>query len=68
MAASWELLQSIHAELLESLHDPIRKLIATRLLEGCTVPEIATELNLSVPTIHRKIQLIRNRWDELSVS
>lgn len=66
--ASWELLQSIHAELLESLHDPIRKLIATRLLEGCTVPEIATELNLSVPTIHRKIQLIRNRWGELSVS
>lgn len=65
-AAACGLLQSFHTELLESLSDPVRKLIATRLLEGCSVPEIATELKLSIPTIHRKIQLIRSRWQELS--
>jgi DNA-directed RNA polymerase specialized sigma24 family protein len=65
-AAACDLLQSTHTELLESLSDPVRKLIATRLLEGCSVPEIATELKLSIPTIRRKIQLIRSRWEELS--
>ncbi|MEY3172993.1 MAG: hypothetical protein RLZZ436_906 [Planctomycetota bacterium] len=60
------LLQDLHTELLESLPDPVRKFIATRLLEGHSVPEIAVELKLSIPTIHRKIQLIRSRWEELS--
>jgi DNA-directed RNA polymerase specialized sigma24 family protein len=61
-----DVLQSLHTELLESLSDPVRKLIATRLLEGHSVPEISEELELSIPTIHRKIQLIRSRWEELS--
>jgi DNA-directed RNA polymerase specialized sigma24 family protein len=46
------------------LTNPTLKTIALRKLEGHGSEEIAAELNVSVRTIDRKIQLIRAAWEE----
>ncbi len=57
-----DLLRQLHEQLLERLTDPTQSQIAAKLLEGFSTAEIAQELNLSVATILRKIQLIRSKW------
>lgn len=56
------LLQELHSELLERLDDALLKEIATLLLEGHSIDEIAVMLHRSRATIYRKLDLIREAW------
>jgi RNA polymerase sigma factor (sigma-70 family) len=47
---------------LEDPKDPLLKPIALKKLEGLTNQEIATELDYTVRTIERKLQIIRKKW------
>ena len=44
--------------------DPVLQAIAVRKLEGLTNQEIADELSLSVRTVIRKLNRIRQEWEE----
>lgn len=57
-----DVLQQLHNELLEQLDDAVLKEIATLLLEGHSIEEIATLLNRSRATVYRKLDLIREAW------
>jgi DNA-directed RNA polymerase specialized sigma24 family protein len=46
--------------------DPVLKTIALRRLEGFSSEEIASELNVSVRTVDRKLGLVRAIWLEAS--
>ena len=46
------------------LDDPVLKTVALRKLEGFSTGEIAAELNVSVRTVDRKLELIRDIWEE----
>jgi DNA-directed RNA polymerase specialized sigma24 family protein len=49
--------------LLRRLDDPELKVIAVRKMEGFTNAEIATELDLTLRTIERRVNLIRHRLE-----
>lgn len=54
------------AHLLGKLNDPVLRRVAQLRLDSATRSEIATELGVSVPTVGRKLRLIREMWaDEL---
>ncbi|MFM7057825.1 MAG: ECF-type sigma factor [Planctomycetota bacterium] len=55
-------LRELHQELIERLDDPLLRNIATLLLEGHTVDDIAARLDRSRATIYRKLELIREAW------
>jgi RNA polymerase sigma factor (sigma-70 family) len=52
--------------LVSSLGDETLRTIALRKLEGCTDEEIAAELDVSRRTVVRKLQRVRQEWEELS--
>lgn len=56
-----ELTQEVR-ERLEYLDDDVLQEIVIRKLEGYTNREIARELDLSLRTVERKLQLIRQKW------
>jgi DNA-directed RNA polymerase specialized sigma24 family protein len=49
-------------ELLEQLQDETLRTVALRKMEGCTVSEIARELDCSASTVERKLRAIRSIW------
>lgn len=49
---------------LDSLDDERLKEIAIRKMEGYTNPEIAQQLDCALRTVERKLERIRNLWDE----
>lgn len=53
--------------LLEGLRDPGLAELAGLRLEGYTNEEIASRLNLSLRSVERKLQLIRQRWTQLGL-
>ncbi len=50
--------------LLNMLRDENLRTIARRRMEGYTVEEIAVELGRSPRTVHLKLKVIRDRWQE----
>jgi RNA polymerase sigma factor (sigma-70 family) len=50
------------SELLDHLQDETLRTVALRKMEGCTVPEIAKELDCSASTVERKLRAIRSIW------
>lgn len=56
------ILQEEYDKLLEILRDDQLREIAVLRLEGYTLREIGTHLDISVPTVTRKIRLIRAAW------
>ena len=48
--------------MLESLDEPLRR-IAVYKLEGLTNEEIAAEIRRSLPTVERRLRLIRQKWE-----
>jgi DNA-directed RNA polymerase specialized sigma24 family protein len=50
------------SELLDDLQDETLRTVARRKMEGCTVPEIARELDCSTSTVERKLRAIRAIW------
>jgi DNA-directed RNA polymerase specialized sigma24 family protein len=50
--------------LLDQLGDDELRTIARRKLEGCTNEEIAAATGRSLPTIERRLRLIRDTWEE----
>jgi RNA polymerase sigma factor (sigma-70 family) len=50
--------------LLAALADDTLRTLALAKLEGCTNQEIAARLNLSLPTIERKLARIRKTWEK----
>lgn len=55
-------MQLVHEELIEQLSDPLEKEIASLLLEGSGVREIAETLRVSHATVYRKIKSVRSKW------
>ena len=53
-----------HQRLLHLLRDDRLRKIANARIEGYTNPEIAEELSISTRSVERKLQLIRNRWEQ----
>jgi DNA-directed RNA polymerase specialized sigma24 family protein len=49
-------------QLLDALPDPLLREIAVAKLEGYTNQEIAASVGKAVPTIERKLRLIRDAW------
>jgi DNA-directed RNA polymerase specialized sigma24 family protein len=49
-------------ELLDQLKDDSLRTVALRKMEGCTVPDIAQELDCSASTVERKLRAIRCIW------
>ncbi len=49
-------------ELLDQLQDESLRTVALRKMEGCTVTEIALELDCSASTVERKLRTIRTIW------
>jgi len=49
--------------LLDALGDPVLRSVAVWKMEGCTNAEIAARLELSVPTVERKLRLARKTWE-----
>jgi RNA polymerase sigma factor (sigma-70 family) len=56
------MLDEQHHRLLGLLRDDNMRSVATRRIEGYSVPEIAAELNIAARTVERKLQLIRSKW------
>ena len=54
----------VFENLMNKLEDSTLKTIAIRKLEGYTVQEISSELDISTRTIDRKLKLIRALWEE----
>ena len=52
--------------LLGKLQDPVLRQVATRRLEGLTNREIAVRIGRSIPTVERKLRLIREEWSNES--
>jgi DNA-directed RNA polymerase specialized sigma24 family protein len=48
--------------LLDLLEDEELVQIALLKLEGCTNPEIADRVDRSLPTVERRLRLIRSTW------
>ena len=48
--------------LLAALEDPELKQIAIAKLNGCSNPEIAEAIQRSLPTVERRLRLIRDKW------
>jgi DNA-directed RNA polymerase specialized sigma24 family protein len=55
-------LEELHHDLIERLEDTLLQNIASLLLEGHSVDEIAARLERSRATIYRKLELIREAW------
>ena len=55
-------LEQTFQELLQELPDDVLRQIAKLQLQGYTQEEIATELEISVSSIQRKLGLIRKKW------
>jgi RNA polymerase sigma factor (sigma-70 family) len=51
-----------YRRLIAALEDPILQSVAVRKMEAFTNEEIANRLGLSVPTVERKLRLIRKIW------
>jgi RNA polymerase sigma factor (sigma-70 family) len=49
-------------ELLDQLQDETLRTVALRKMAGCTVQEIAQELDCSASTVERKLRAIRSIW------
>jgi DNA-directed RNA polymerase specialized sigma24 family protein len=49
--------------LLAALDDPVLRSVAVWKMEGYTNTDIAGRLSLSLPTVERKLQLIRKVWE-----
>ena len=49
-------------DLMSRLNDDLLRRIAVAKLEGCTNQEVAERVGKSVPTIERKLRLIRDVW------
>jgi DNA-directed RNA polymerase specialized sigma24 family protein len=56
------ILEEEHRRLLAILPDDRLRRIAVSRIEGYSVPEIASKLEVSVRSVERKLQLIRNAW------
>jgi DNA-directed RNA polymerase specialized sigma24 family protein len=56
-------LKEQHEQLAARLWDDTLRLIAARVLEGCTHEEIAQELGVTRRTIVRKVYLIQSVWE-----
>jgi DNA-directed RNA polymerase specialized sigma24 family protein len=52
-----------YRRLLASLDDPVLRAVAVGKMEGFTNGELARRLSLSVPTVERKLRLIRKVWE-----
>jgi DNA-directed RNA polymerase specialized sigma24 family protein len=50
--------------LVRRFDDPSLRIVAQRKLEGFTNSEIAKALRVSTRTVIRKLELIRQEWDE----
>jgi DNA-directed RNA polymerase specialized sigma24 family protein len=50
--------------LLTQLSDDGLRTIALRKMEGYTNEEVAAEMSCSVPTVERRLRLIRREWEE----
>jgi DNA-directed RNA polymerase specialized sigma24 family protein len=57
-----DVLHELHRELTEQLDDPLLQQIASLLLAGHSVDEIAQQLGRSRATIYRKLDIIREAW------
>lgn len=56
-----------YTHLMQLIDDDVVRRVVTLRIEGLTVKEIAAELDLSVPTVERKIRYAREIWkDSLS--
>ncbi len=53
--------------LLQRLGDRALQQIATRKMEGYSNDELAADLNVSVRTIERKLEMIRRRWSAVDL-
>lgn len=49
-------------ELLNKLSDEMLRIVAIRMLQDCTLKEIAKELNCAISTVERKVKRIREIW------
>ncbi len=52
-----------YGRLLGALGDPVLRSVAVWKMEGHTNEEIAAKLAVSVPTVERKLRLIRKTWE-----
>lgn len=63
----WVELRDLLTFLFDKLDGPVLKRVAQLRLDGASRSEIAAELGVSVPTVDRKLRLIREAWrDELA--
>jgi RNA polymerase sigma factor (sigma-70 family) len=53
-----------YARLLGKLGDPVLQTVALRKSEGYSNAEIAQQLECSVPTVERRLRLIRKTWEQ----
>lgn len=53
-----------HQHLMDLLGDEKQRIVALRRIEGYSVEEIATELNVTARTVTRKLTLIRDKWEK----
>ena len=53
-----------HHRLLESLRDDQLRKVAVLRMEGYSNEEIASELEMSVRSVERKLKLIRDQWSQ----
>ncbi|MCE9554342.1 MAG: RNA polymerase subunit sigma-70 [Planctomycetes bacterium] len=58
------ILEEEHRRLIELLPDDRLKKIANARIEGYTNDEVASALEISKRSVERKLQLIRNRWEQ----
>ena len=64
--ATLELFAGEVREMLDGLGDELLRQIAILKLEGYTNPEVALRLNIALRSVERKLQLIRDKWDDLN--
>jgi DNA-directed RNA polymerase specialized sigma24 family protein len=50
--------------LLDALEDEMLRAVALAKMEGCTNKEIAQRIKRSVPTVERKLKIIRTIWEK----
>jgi hypothetical protein len=55
-------LEELHQTLLESLEDPVLRSIGEMRLDGASAEMIVDATGKSLPTVYRKIKLIREIW------
>ena len=62
--ATLELFTGEVRDMLDGLGDELLCKIAMLKLEGYTNPEVALRLNIALRAVERKLQLIRDKWDD----